>query len=40
MADWALGLLADRDTIETARAHHQPGETDPAVRAEWGGGTC
>ncbi len=39
MAVWALGRLADRESFETARAHHLPGETDPAVRAEWGGGT-
>ena len=39
MAVWALGRLADRESFETARADHLPGETDPAVRREWGGGT-
>ncbi len=39
MAVWALGRLVDRESFETARARHLPGETDPAVRAEWGGGT-
>jgi epoxyqueuosine reductase len=38
MAIWALQRLADGESFRSARAHHLPGEPDPAVRAEWGDG--
>ena len=36
MAVWALQRLADGASFKSARARHLPGETDPAVRGEWG----
>ncbi|HUF44893.1 MAG TPA: tRNA epoxyqueuosine(34) reductase QueG [Aestuariivirgaceae bacterium] len=35
MAVWALSQLGDGDEIAALEARHLPGETDPAVRAEW-----
>jgi epoxyqueuosine reductase len=35
MAVWALARLADPADFNAARAIHQAGESDPAVRAEW-----
>ena len=37
MAVWALTQLADVGTLARQRAKRLPGETDPAVRAEWRG---
>jgi epoxyqueuosine reductase len=37
MAVWALGRLLDPADVAALRDRHLPGETDPAVRAEWDG---